>query len=260
MRVAIYQCRPRPGEVAANLDRLARAAGDAAAQGAQLLLCPEMFLTGYNIGGRAVRQLAENRDGASALAVAKIAREARLAILYGYPERDAKDVIYNAVQLVGSDGSALANYRKTHLFGDLDRSMFSASAAPSPVLEVGGWRVGLLICYDVEFPENVRRLALAGADLILAPTANMVPYEVVAATIVPARAYENQVYLAYANYCGSEGEIEYCGLSCLAAPDGTDVARAGHGEALIVGELDRERLAASRRINTYLADRRPELY
>jgi predicted amidohydrolase len=88
----------------------------------------------------------------------------------------------------------------------------------------------------------------------------MVPYEVVATTIVPARAFENQVYLAYANYCGSEGQIDYCGLSCIAAPDGTDVARAGQSETVIVGELDRERMAASRRINTYLADRRPELY
>ncbi len=260
MRIAIYQCEPLPIDVAANLDRLARAAGDAAAQGAELLLCPEMFLTGYNIGGTAARRLAEARDGASASAVAEIARDSRLAILYGYPERDEQDAIYNAVQLVGSDGSSLANYRKTHLFGELDRSMFSASGEGSRVLDVGGWWLGLLICYDVEFPENVRRLALAGADLVLAPTANMVPYEVVATTIVPARAFENQVYLAYANYCGSEGQIHYCGLSCLAAPDGTDAARADRSESVIIGELDRELMAASRRINTYLDDRRPELY
>ena len=260
MRVAIYQCEPRPIEVAANLDRLARAAGDAAAQGADLLVCPEMFLTGYNIGGPAVRRLAQARDGDSVLAVGAIARESRVAILYGYPERDAREAIYNAVQLVGSDGGSLANYRKTHLFGELDRSMFSASAEGSPVVEVGGWRLGMLICYDVEFPENTRRLALAGADLIVAPTANMIPYEVVATTIVPARAFENQVYVAYANYCGSEAPIHYCGLSCIAAPDGSDAARAGQEEAVIVGELDRERMAASRRINTYLADRRPELY
>jgi len=260
VRIAIYQCESRPLEVATNLDRLARAAGDASAQGADLLLCPEMFLTGYNIGGQAARRLAEARNGPSALAVGEIARESRLAILYGYPERSAQGAIFNAVQLVGSDGSSLATYRKTHLFGELDRSMFSASAEGSPVFDVGGWRVGMLICYDVEFPENARRLALAGADLILAPTANMVPYEVVATTIVPARAFENQVYLAYANYCGSEGQIHYCGLSCIAAPDGTDAARAGLAETVIVAELDRERMAASRRINTYLADRRPELY
>jgi 5-aminopentanamidase len=251
VRVGIYQCESRPGEVAANLDRLARAAGDARVD---VLLCPEMFLTGYNIGADAVRRLAEPADGASAQAVAAIARSSGVAILYGYPELDG--AVFNAVQLVGADGARLANYRKTHLYGELDRSQFSASDAAPPLVELGDWRLGLLICYDVEFPENTRALALAGADLILAPTANMVPYDVVATTIVPARAYESQVYVAYANYCGREGELEYCGLSCIAAPDGTDAARAGRGEELVVGELDRARLAST----TYLADRRPELY
>ncbi len=260
MRVAIYQCESRPTDVAANLERLDRVATEAAAIGAELLLCPEMFLTGYNIGAAAARRLAETRDGDSARRVAEIAREHRLAILYGYPERGSGDSIYNAAQLVGGNGRCLGHYRKTHLFGELDRTMFSASAAESPVVEVNGWQIGMLICYDVEFPENARRLALAGAELIAAPTANMIPYDVVATTIVAARAFENQVYVAYANYCGREGEIEYCGLSCIAAPDGTDVARAGRSEALIVGDLDRSLMAASRRINTYLTDRRPELY
>ena len=61
------------------------------------------------------------------------------------------------------------------------------------MVDLNGWRLGMLICYDVEFPENARQLALAGADLIAAPTANMIPYDVVATTIVPARAFENQV-------------------------------------------------------------------
>jgi predicted amidohydrolase len=273
MRVALYQCRSRPIEVAANLDRLAAAADTAAQQGADLLLTPEMFLTGYDIGVDAVRRLAQPRDGDSARVVAEIARRAGLAVVYGYPERPAvrdgedgdradggADVVFNAVQLIDSGGAALANYRKTHLFGELDASMFSASPLPSPLVDLDGWRLGMLICYDVEFPENARRLALAGADLILAPTANMVPYEVVATTTVPARAYENQIYLAYANYCGFEGRLEYCGLSCVAAPDGTVAARAGQDETVLVAELDRDLLDASRRLNTYLADRRPELY
>jgi predicted amidohydrolase len=260
MRIAVYQCESRPGDVTANLDRLAGAAEDAAAQGVQLLLCPEMFISGYDIGAEAAHRLAEPRSGDSAQAVARIARGSRMAILYGYPERAPGDAVFNAVQLIGADGASLANYRKTHLFGELDRSMFSPSHAGSPLVDVDGWRLGLLICYDVEFPENARALALAGADLIAAPTANMDPYEVVATTLVPARAYENQLYFAYANYCGHEGDISYCGQSCVVAPDGTDAARAGRREALIVADLDHELMAASRKINTYLADRRPELY
>lgn len=259
MRVAVYQCEPRPADVAGNMTRLARAAAKSATEGAELLVCPEMFLTGYNLGAAAVQRLAEPRDGNSASAVAAIAREYRIAIVYGYPER-TENAIFNAIDLIGSDGTSLGHYRKTHLFGELDRSMFSASTTESPTVELNGWSLGMLICYDVEFPENTRRLALAGADLVVVPTANMVPFEFVATTIVPARAFENQVYVAYANYCGSEGELEYCGLSCISSPEGTDAARAGRGEELMIGELDRNRLRTSRSINTYLADRVPALY
>jgi len=118
----------------------------------------------------------------------------------------------------------------------------------------------LLICYDVEFPENTRRLALAGADVILVPTANMKPYDFVAEVTIRARAFENQCYVAYANYCGSEGGIEYCGLSSIAAPDGSRIAEAADEELLIIGSLDRQLMDDSRAINSYFKDRRPELY
>ncbi|NWJ69658.1 hypothetical protein HX744_03595 [Pseudonocardia sp. ICBG1122] len=122
-----------------------------------------------------------------------------------------------------------------------------------------GWGLGLLVCYDVEFPETVRALALAGADAVLVPTANMLPYDHVPRVLVPARAWENQVYVAYANWCGTEGSLTYGGLSCVAGPAGA-VVRAGRDPELLVAELDRSALAVSRRANPYLADRRPDLY
>ena len=128
------------------------------------------------------------------------------------------------------------------------------------MVELNGWRLGLLICYDVEFPENTRRLALAGAEVILVPTANMAPYDFVCEVTVRARAYENQCYVAYANYCGSEGTIQYCGLSSICAPDGSRLAVAGRAEELVSGKLDRQLMTDSRAINTYFNDRRPGLY
>ena len=118
MRVALYQCPPLPLDVAGNLERLHRLAHEAS--GADLLVLPEMFLTGYNIGAEAVGALAEAQDGESARTIAELARSAGLAILYGYPERAANGQIYNAVQLIDAHGQRLCNYRKTHLFGDLD--------------------------------------------------------------------------------------------------------------------------------------------
>ena len=114
--------------------------------------------------------------------------------------------------------------------------------------------------YDVEFPEVTRAHADAGTDLLLAPTGLMRPFEVVARILVPARAYESQMYLAYANRCGTEGELDYCGLSCVVGPDGADLARAGAGETLLVADVDPDVLAASRAINTHLGDRRADLY
>ncbi|MGX9866557.1 carbon-nitrogen hydrolase [Pseudomonas moraviensis] len=258
MRVAVYQCPPLPLDPVANLHRLHQVAMEA--KGADLLVLPEMFITGYNIGAEAVSTLAEVYNGEWAQQIGRIAKAAGLAIVYGYPERTADGHIYNAVQLIDAHGERLCNYRKSHLFGDLDRSMFSPGEAELPVVELNGWKLGFLICYDLEFPENARRLALAGAELIVVPTANMIPFDFVADVTVRARAFENQCYVAYANYCGHEGDIQYCGQSSVAAPDGSRIALAGLDEALIVGELDRQLMNDSRQANRYLSDRRPELY
>ncbi len=260
MRIAVAQGPCPGGGVGANLAWLEGAARAAAGGGAGLLVAPEMALTGYAIGPEAVRRLAEPVDGASARAAAGIAREHRIALCYGYPEAGPDGRVYNAALLVGPSGQVLANHRKSHLYGELDRSAFAAGPGDPTVAELDGHKVGILICYDVEFPENVRLLALAGVDLVLVPTALMAPYDFIPGPVVATRAFENQVFLAYANRCGTEGELSYLGRSCVVGPDGRDVARAGAGEELILADLDPELLAASRGLNTYLADRRPAVY
>ncbi len=258
LRTALLQSSGRPGSVDANLKVLDEAAGRAAAAGAGLLVCPEMFLTGYAIGAD-VHRLAEPADGEAADAVADIAVRHGLAIHYGYPERDG-DAVYNSAQLIGPDGARLANYRKTHLFGCFEQEWFTPGDDTVVQAELGGLTVGLMICYDVEFPENVRAHALAGTDLLLVPTAQMHPFQFVAESVVPVRAFENQMYVAYVNRTGPEGEFEFVGLSCLAGPDGASRARAGRGEELVFGDADPEFLRASRENNPYLRDRRPGLY
>ncbi|MFE9402868.1 carbon-nitrogen hydrolase family protein [Streptomyces sp. NPDC006530] len=258
LRTALLQSSGSLSDVAANLKALDEAAGRAAATGAGLIVCPELFLTGYAIGDD-VAKLAEAADGPSARAIADIAVRHGLAVVYGYPERDG-DAVYNAVQLIGSDGARLANYRKTHLFGCFEQEAFTPGDQPVVQAELNGLRVGMMICYDVEFPENVRAHALAGTDLLLVPTAQMHPFQFVAESLVPVRAFENQLYVAYVNRTGPEGEFEFVGLSCLAGPDGAARARAGRGTELVVGDVDPEFLAASRANNPYLRDRRPGLY
>ncbi|VXC27288.1 Hydrolase in pqqF 5'region [Pseudomonas sp. 8Z] len=260
MKLALYQCRPGPSDVDSNLQRLERFARQAAHSGAQLLVLPEMFLSGYNIGAERVAALAQAADGPAAARIAAIARELGLGILYGYPERDADGRLFNSVQLIDNHGVALANYRKTHLYGVLDQQQFSAADALAQVFTFNGWQIGLLICFDVEFPESVRSLALAGAELVLVPTANMRPFEFVAETLIATRAYENQLFVAYANYTGREGELEYCGLSSVAAPDGQVLSRAGDEQELLLVTLEHDAIAEARQAFEYVRLRRPDLY
>ncbi|MET9505279.1 carbon-nitrogen hydrolase family protein [Streptomyces sp. NPDC006622] len=258
MRIALLQSSGRPGSVVENLKVLDEAAGRAAAAGAGLLVAPELFLTGYAIGDDVAR-LAEPADGDSADAVADLAGRHGLAVAYGYPERDG-ETVYNSAQLISADGVRLANYRKTHLFGCFERDHFTPGDQPVVQTELGGLTVGLMICYDVEFPENVRAHALAGTDLLVVPTAQMHPFQFVAESVIPVRAFENQMYVAYVNRVGREGEFEFVGLSGLAGPDGVARARAGRDEELVFADADPAFVAASREANPYLKDRRPGLY
>lgn len=260
MRIALLQHAGSPGDAAAQLATLERQARVAAQAGARLIVTPEMFLSGYNIGADEARRLAEPSDGAWFRRIAAMAQAIGIAVAYGYPELGADGQVYNAACLVADTGLRLLDYRKTHLWGELDRAMFAAGTANRAVAEIDGIRIGLLICYDVEFPEMVRGLALAGADLVIVPTAQMEPYEFVQRRLIAVRAFENRLFVAYANRCGREAELRYYGESVVCGPDGDELARARDGDELLVADLDPDVLAAARSALPYLVDRRPELY
>lgn len=239
MRVALWQTEhPSPGETAAALQRLEVAARDAAAQGARWLVTPEMALTGYLIDPARLVALAESADGPLAQAVAAIARAHGIGIAYGWPERHPEGgKPYNAVQAIGPDGARLAVHRKVHLFGAADAQRFTPGDAVAPPFDWEGQRIGLLICYDVEQPAAVRALSQQGAQLILVPTANMLPYDDAPLLTVPRLAAQQRVAIAYANACGAEGSTYYGGYSTLAGPNGEVLARAGRGAALLVADV-----------------------
>lgn len=254
MRIAALQMHAVAGDVDANLARIAAAASEAAAGGAKLLIAPELAVTGYG-AGEAFEGLGSAALGPVAERLGTIARKNGIAIVAGFAETDG-GARYNSALFTDGIGTN-AVYRKSHLYGDYERRWFRPEAPGSVMVELGGIRLGMLICYDVEFPENVRRLALAGADLVVVPTALPVGSSglFIARHMIQVRAFENQVFVAYVNHCGADERFSYAGLTRIAAPDGELLAEApAAGEALLFADIRPDDFSDSRAKNTYLDD------
>lgn len=236
VKLALWQCRPTDGQVGSAFLALEAQAAAAAAAGASLLVVPELFLPGYNRPDLHARQ-SQPLAGEWIARMAELARRTGCGISFGWAERDG-DAVYNAATLVGPDGEVKLHYRKVQLFGAMEGGSFRRGTELAPVVEFEDRRVGLLICYDIEFPGHAAALAASGADLILVPTANPVGYEHVQRALIPARAHESDVVVAYANLVGPEGDVTFGGLSTIAGPDGQPLATAGAGgEVLRVVDL-----------------------
>lgn len=256
MKLAALQMKSIGGDIAANLARIEGAAVQAAGHGATLLVTPELGITGYG-AGEAIVRLAQPAEGAIVQALRRISLNAGIAIIAGFAEREGAAVYNSAVQVDGDARPVL--YRKSHLYGDYERSLFTRAAPSTCLFEHEGITCGMLICYDVEFPENVRRLALAGADVVLVPTALPAGWSGTFITehMIQTRAFENQVFVAYVNHCGGDAMFAFAGSSRIVSPDGQVLAKASSaGEALIVSGIDPQAFAISRAENSYLRDLR----
>lgn len=236
----------------ARLDWLAQQLAGLAGRHVDILLLPELFLSGYNVGDKLL-DWAEPVDGPMARRIAAMARRHAIAIHYGYPER-ASTGRYNSAQIFSKQGKPLGHHRKLVLPPGFE-SRFFLPGNECTLFELNGFRIATLICYDAEFPEAFRHVAAAGADLVLVPTALGAQWGPVARQVMPTRAFENGVFVAYANHAGSEGDMTYRGESCIIAPDCQELARAGRGEEILIARADLSRVAAARKRLPYLRDR-----
>lgn len=253
IRMSALQMQTAGTDTVANLARIEKAARHAAAAGASLLVTPELGVTSYG-GGRNILDLAEPADGPIVNRLGEIARQTGIAIVAGFAEKAGRAVYNSAIYTDGANTPSI--YRKSHLYGDYERQLFSPEAPATCLFSHRGMMLGMLICYDVEFPENVRRLALAGADMILVPTATPKGSSgtFIAEKMIPVRAFENQIFIAYVNNIGRDGAFDYAGQSVIAAPDGSVLARAGLAEELLTADIDPDLYLRSRQENTYLDD------
>jgi predicted amidohydrolase len=259
MRLAAFQMEAIAGDVATNLAMIADAAAEARARGAEVMVAPELAVTGYGAGD-AIGDLAEPADGAHVAALAEIAAKNRITLVAGFAERAGR-TIYNSAALIEPGGRRII-YRKCQLYGAYEKAIFAPGDRAPAVFDLDVMKAGLLICFDVEFPEYTRRLALAGAEIALVPTAQpdneSAPF--IAEKIVPVRAFENGIAIVYADHAGKDERFGYAGRSCIVIPDGSDAARAGPaGAAVIVADYEPSAYDKDRAENPYLVDRRTDL-
>lgn len=251
MKIELVQMRGRDGDTAYNLSRALQAIAGSA-DGTDLLVFSETHLMGFPTPLN-IAAVAEPIDGPSVRAVQQAVRERNVSVAIGMAESEG-GVFYNTTLLITPAGIAM-RYRKTHLWSS-DRGVFT----PGDRFVTVPWqgiRVGILICFDIEFPESARALAQLGADLIIVTNGNMDPYGPIHRTAIMARAMENQAFAVMVNRVGSgDGDLVFAGGSAAVDPFGQVLCEAGREECRQIVELDLEQLQTTCRDYRYLDERR----
>lgn len=272
VRLAVAQYAPLVGDLAHNRSAAVAWARRAGAEHVDLLVLPELASSGYAFESEdeAARTAERAENGAIVTALTEVCAASGMHCVVGLNESDG-GVRHNSAVLIGP-GGALATYRKLHLFND-EQSWFEAGTE-LPVVELPFGRVGMVICFDLWFPEAMRSLALAGAEIIAVPTNWVASFrrQVYDAAgycqgdiVAMASAAQNGVVVACADRVGTERDIRFLGCSVIVGADGWPVAGpAGHDdEALLVAEVDLDSVARARRRtprNHLIEDRRPDSY
>lgn len=260
LTVGVVQMDCRPGDVAANCEKIASFAGQAAAAGCKVVVYPEMSDTGYE--PEAIKRSASSWKDAPFALLQRTAQEHGIYLICGISEKTPEG-LYNCAAVVDPSGKLLTKYRKTHLFTPApiaEQTIF----LPGDTLvtaEIGGMMFGFSICYDLRFPELYRALALRGAHVLVNCTAWPVSRTVHWQTLARARAIENQAYFLGANRVGTDGESSFAGSSCIIDAFGESLALGDReSEELLIAELDSRPVEQIRRDIPVLQGRRCELY
>jgi predicted amidohydrolase len=235
MTLALMQPAPVARDFADVWFDLETALKQAAQHGVALLLTPELFVCGYGQSDRTVG-MAISQTGPFMRQISTLVEAHGVGLILGYSEQ-AEGERYNSAAYFDTTGRLAHNYRKQYLPCDYEKACFSTGSEVT-VFSVAGVLCSILICYDIEFPELARHAALAGASVLLVPTALSAKWRVVSDVVIPARAYENGLFVAYCDFAASEEGDGFSGLSKICGPDGRDRVSANYGPALITTTLD----------------------
>lgn len=262
-KLTLAQISGKRGDKRSNLKNLEKTVAKAAKLGAELVIFPELSVTGYTVRDQ-LYELAEPVPGPSTQVMANVAKKTRTHIIFGLPELSEKTqaTLYNASVLVGPKGF-IGKYRKmylpTHSVFEEKRYFRPGYEAATFTTELG--KIGLIICYDLFFPEVTRLARLQGAQLIVCISASPAVRRAFFETLTVARAIENTAFLAYVNLVGIEDGLQFWGGSRLVGPQGKIIAKAEYDkEDLIIADVDYADLRPVETFVPTLRDLRPELF
>ena len=258
MKLALIQLHVISGDPAANIARATEMVREAAAGQPDLILLPEVWNTG--VPADPAVPGADDNGAPAALAMRELAAELGIPIAAGSVADRRDGAVRNTAYVFDRTGSELARYDKIHLIGLMGEDKIYAPGDRPRLFDLPGLSCGLMICYDLRFPELARALALADARLLLVPAAWPKPRLHPWRTLVQARALENQVFLAAANCAGPSGPYDFFGHSLVADPLGNILAEADESEQILFADIDLSACQEVRRTMDLLSDRRPECY
>jgi predicted amidohydrolase len=252
----LAQLRPALRNTPQNLETMRKIVAEN--DNADLVVFPELFLSGYTTSKP--EELALDLEGSEVGAITRLARENSTAVIFGAPERASVGVANSAI-CVDRYGNFVGSYRKTHLFGH-ERDAYVAGNELL-IVDFDGVRAGIMICFDVEFPEVARALVKAGANLLVTISANMDPFGHDHDVFATARALENSVSHLYVNQVGRGEAFTFAGGTIIVSADGDRPVEADAAEEKVIRhQLDLSGRSAERPEDLrpdYLKDMRGEL-
>jgi len=255
INAAAIQFNVKQGDVDANLAYVRAALPRVAAQGANLAVLPEMWSSGFAY--KNLNELALHTAGIVEELQA-LSRELKLVIVGSMPEPNG-DKVFNTIYVI--DNGAIAGvYRKIHLFSLLGEDRAFSGGDSWLLADTSIGKVGVIICYDLRFPELSRRLAVEGAQVICVPAQWPKPRQEHWRTLLRARAIENQLYVVSCNACGIIGKLDLFGMSLIIDPKGELLGEMGENEGEIIAPLDIQVMNEWRAQIPCFNDRKPEFY
>jgi omega-amidase len=256
--ISLGQMDVKRGQVAANLATVTRMVKEAARRGAQLVVFPELWSTGYDL--KRAAQYATAVDQGLFAEIAGLARQHKIAIAGSQLSQMGEGRYGNTAVYFDPNGENLGTYSKVHLFGPMQEIEYLSAGNSLTVVDTGWGKAGLAICYDLRFPELFRAYALAGVQALILVAEWPRPRLAHWRTLLRARAIENQMFIIACNRVGKTGSTAFFGHSCLLDPCGEVIIEAGDGAGLYTADLEMDQLTAVRESMPVFADRRPEVY